>query len=384
MPTTPSLLDPKPPQLLPSGPPAAKTAFPVKFAADFRQALAAIPPVNADGAKPAAVPAAQTILPQLPAIAVEAVADKLQRIAGNPETPIVLKRLKKALAQKPAATASPPAAPPPSTAALPVAASTEVALGAPAVPAARAPDSSMAAPPLALPSPAAAAAVTPVRPDPVPSANKAKPTPATAPEKPAVTPTIATHVEPNGFSLAAASPPHASHGLAKAAAITRQIAAALPRVLLTNPGNPPALHISLTPETLGTITIKIAQHASGETSVTLTASLPETLAALKQDAHHLDQVLTNAGIPDGDRQVHFQTMPVAATQAGPGLGNAGGQSAGGLLAGGQLGQGNGNAQQQQAGTAFASSMVRPVAAPVVEAVARPRSNHAGRGVDVIA
>ena len=384
MPTMPSLLDPKLPQLLPSGPPAAKTTAPGKSAAtDFREALAAIPPVNADGPKPAAAPALQTILPQLPAIPVEAVADKLQRIAGDPETPIVMKRLKKLLEQKPAAAASPQAAPPLSTERITAPASTEIPWAAPAVPAVRAPDTSMVAPPLVLPSPAASATVTPVRPDPVSSANNPKPTPEAAPEKPAVTPTISTNVQANGFSAAVAGPPHGSHGLAKTADITRQIAAALPRIALTMQGNPPALHISLTPESLGTITIKIAQHASGETTVTLTASQPETLAALKQDAQHLDQVLTNAGIPEGNRQVNFQTMPVAATQTSPGLGNSGGQPAGGLPAGGQFGQGNGNAQQQQAGMAFASSVARPIAAPAVESVARPWANHAS-GVDVIA
>jgi hypothetical protein len=388
MTTTPSLLDPKPQQsLLPPGPPAAKTTFPVKFAAtDFRQALAAVPTVNADGPEPVAVQAVQNILPQLPAIPVEAVADKLQRIAANPETPVILKRLKKALGQKPAAAASQAAAPPPSTARITAAASTAIPWAASAVPAARVPDVSIVAPPLALPAPAAA--VVPVRPDPVASADNAKPTPPAAPEKPAVTPAISMHVQANGFSPAVAGPPHVSHGLAKTADITRQIAEALPRITLTNPGNPPSLHISLTPATLGTITIKIAQHSAGETTVTLTASQPETLAALKQDARHLDQVLTNAGIPEANRQINFQTPPVAATQTSPGLGNSGGQSAGGQSAAGQpagsqFGQGNANAQQQQPGTAFASSIAKPVAAQLVESVAPLRPNHAS-GVDVIA
>ncbi len=246
-------------------------------------------------------------------------------------------------------------------------------------------------------------APTPVKPDLAKPSINAKQTSPAAPEKAAVRPAISKNIQPNSFALGVANPAHAAHGPAKTAAITRQIAAALPRITSANPGNPP-LHIALNPETLGTITIKIAQHASGETTVTLTASRPETLAALKQDAQHLDQVLTNAGIPEANRHVNFQTTPVAATQAGSGLGNtgsqpaggqptggqlgggqpAGGQPAGGLLAGGQFGQGNGNAQQQQAGTAFAFSVVRPVAAAAAEPVARPRLSDAGRGVDVIA
>jgi hypothetical protein len=75
-------------------------------------------------------------------------------------------------------------------------------------------------------------------------------------------------------------------------------------------------------------------------------------------------------------------MPVAALQTSSGLGIAGGQPPGGLAAGGEFGPGNGN-EQQQPGTAFASSLAKPVAAHVVESVARPRPNHAS-GIDVIA
>ncbi len=425
MPTSPSLLDLKPPRMPPSGPAHAKPPVPGPAAAtDFRRALAAIPPVSADRPKAATAEAAPALLPQRPAIPAPVVAEVFQKISSIAQNSGAAKRLKKALAQAPAATASAAAALPlsaavaasatPLGAARPDAARPDAArpdaarpdaarpgaaprTGNPAPPAAvfaaRAADPS-AAPPPSLPSLAISAAV-PAKPDLVTSTNNAKQ--AAAPEKTGLMPTVAAHIQPDHVPPAAAGPPPASHGPAKSAGLTRQIAAALPRSGWTNPGNSP-LHISLTPATLGTITIKIAQHASGATTVTLTASQPETLAALKQDARHLDQVLTNAGIPEQDRQVDFQTMPVAATQSSPGLGNAGGQPAGGQPAGGQLpgglptggfaggqfGPGNGNAQQQQAGTAFAHPTLRPVAARAVESVARPISNRAGSGVDVIA
>lgn len=409
MPTPPRLLDPKLPQL-PSGPPVAKTAVAAKSAAtNFRQALAASPPVNADGPKGAMVQAARTPLPQLPAIPAQVVADLSQRVSSIAENSGTAKRLKKALEQEPAAAAAPAAAlqlsaavPPSaaqsSTAGSKTAASPGIPVLAAAVSAVRTPDSSLpAAPPPNLPFPAMSSAA-PVEPGLVISTYNPKHSPAVASEKAALMPTVSTNIQPENFSPAAANPAQAWHGSAKSADISRQIAAALPRNALSTPGSPQPLHISLTPENLGTITIKIAQHASGETLVTLTASQPETLAALKEDAQHLHQLLTNAGIPEANRQVDFRTMPVTATQNSPGLDRAGGQSGGGqsgggqaaggepgggLLAGGQLGQGNGNTQQQQAGTAFASSVARPVAARAVDSVARPGSHHAS-GVDVIA
>jgi hypothetical protein len=391
MPASAILLDLKLLQLQPSGNQAVKTMLPGKSAAtDFRRALAAIPPVNTGGPKPATVRPVQTLLPRLSAMPVQAVVDNLEVISSRSENSAGTKRPKKALEQQPGAAPSPAAAPQLGVAKSTAAASTflaEISAPAPAVTAARAPDLSVAQPPLTL-APTATPAPTPVKPDLAKPSINAKQTSPAAPEKAAVRPAISKNIQPNSFALGVANPAHAAHGPAKTAAITRQIAAALPRITSANPGNPP-LHIALNPETLGTITIKIAQHASGETTVTLTASQPETLAALKQDAQHLDQVLTNAGIPEANRHVNFQTMPVAATQAGSGLGNTGGQPAsgqpaGGLLAGGQFGQGNGNAQQQQAGTAFASSLVRPFAVPAAEPVARPRLSDAGRGVDVIA
>lgn len=210
-------------------------------------------------------------------------------------------------------------------------------------------------------------------------------------------PAVAANSAPGAAPSAAPQTVPATHALAKAADVAQQIAAALARGNTANPAHGglsnatpnPALHISLTPETLGTITIKVAQHASGDTTVTLTASQPETLAALKHDAANLNQILTNAGVPEANRQVNFQSMPVVATQTSAGLGNAGGQPAGGQPAGGQTlgqaGQGNPNAQQQQQnGTAFASSTLRPSAASVATTVTRLGSNHPRNGVDVIA
>jgi hypothetical protein len=191
----------------------------------------------------------------------------------------------------------------------------------------------------------------------------------------AVTPDIPL----NPLSIAATHTAPALNVTAKAAEIIKQIAAALPATSLAHSPASTGLHISLNPGTLGTITVKISEHASGETTIILSASQPDTLAALKHDAQSLNQVLTNAGIPEANRQIDFKIMPAA--QINTGLDNASGQPA---STGGQSGQGNANGQPQQSGTAFANLGSKPTAAPVESRLQQQaRSNPRGK-VDVIA
>jgi len=267
----------------------------------------------------------------------------------------------------------------------------------------------------AIGSPALAASVSAGagKPDPAIISINAKPHPAAATlETAAATPAASSDIPLNASSAAASSPVAALHSSVKTADIIKQIAAALPPASQINAPANSALHVSLTPATLGVITLQISQHASGATAVTISASQPETLAALKHDGPNLNQILTNAGVPAADRQIDFKTIPVAATPTSTGLGSAGGQSAdrhsadaqsadaqsggaqfaNGQFANGQAGQGTANGQQQEAGTAFANANARakanasnsPIAPLAPGMVVRSRPNSGRGAIDVIA
>lgn len=393
-------------KLLPATPPAVRTAGPEKSAtAGFQQTLAAASPVDPGGVKESSAQIWNAGFSQTSAIPAQAVATKPATLLKNAESfqAAGAKRARKGFVQKPAT--APPATQQ-STTPLTAAAlsilpkiTVPVALAA-AVPAAAAPELEPPKTGAASPQPAATAEIGFTKPGPAISTNDAKPhNLAEAPPKTAGTQPVSQNILTNIASTATTNTGSPAHIQGKTAEITKQIAAALPRGSLTNTGTTPALHISLTPETLGTITVKILQHASGETAITITASQPETLAALKHDAPNLNQILTNAGVAEADRQVNFQMVPVAAAQSSAGLGNAGGQPvggqpvggqpaggqfAGGQLAGGQAGQGNASGQQHQAGTAFATSVPRPATAASATIALQPGSNRARSGVDVIA
>lgn len=93
--------------------------------------------------------------------------------------------------------------------------------------------------------------------------------------------------------------------------ITPQLAAAF-----STPDAKSTLHVALKPETLGSITVKIAHDSAGNANVTITASQPDTLAALKKDADTLGQILAGAGVPEANRQVTFQAAQAAAQPGG--------------------------------------------------------------------
>lgn len=139
----------------------------------------------------------------------------------------------------------------------------------------------------------------------------------------------------------AASPPTS----AKTSDITAQLANALPAgTAKADTGS--TLHVSLKPETLGTITVKIAHSAKGDANVTITASQPETLETLKRNVDNLNQILTNAGVPEASRQLDFRSSPVQAAEPGAALGYSANSS---------MQNNSGFQQAPQHGTGFASS-----------------------------
>jgi hypothetical protein len=131
-----------------------------------------------------------------------------------------------------------------------------------------------------------------------------------------------------------ADPPRSLHGEpagdanSKTTDITAQLADALTS-RSTDAISPLSLHVSLTPQTLGTITLKVSPDKNGDISVILTASQPTTLEILKRDVSRLNDILTNAGISDGNRQIDFQAASVAAPIAASQLGSTGGSLQGG-------------------------------------------------------
>ena len=169
--------------------------------------------------------------------------------------------------------------------------------------------------------------------------------------------------------------PSVSHGAtAHATAIPAQLAHALPQATVKT-GQNPAIHILLKPETLGTITVKLQHSDTGNTNVTITASQPETLETLKKDVTNLNQLLSNAGVPEAGRQIDFRAAPLAPAQSSNGFGSAGNS--------GTPNHSNGQ-HAPQTGTGFAHSST-PAAMPASLPVpaATPATRIAG-SVDVIA
>ncbi len=169
----------------------------------------------------------------------------------------------------------------------------------------------------------------------------------------------------------------AAHVAAKTSGIARQLAGAVPANAFKG-GATRALHVSLTPQTLGNIQLKLEHRGSGAVRVTITASQPETLVSIKKDVSHLNEILTNAGLPEAGRQVEFRVAPVAGAQSA-GLGNAGNAAA----------QDNAGGQPApRHGTGLADPAASHVAEPSFNATslaARTLFHRSGSGnVDVIA
>lgn len=180
-----------------------------------------------------------------------------------------------------------------------------------------------------------------------------------------------TNAVPN--PTAPAHPQANSHGIAS------QLANALPPDMAKT-GSPAMLHIALKPETLGAVALKIQHNASRNTNVTITASQPETLETLKKDVTTLNQILTNAGIPESGRQIDFRSAPVAPPQSGAAIGNPGNSA---------MQSGSNGQPPPQNGTAFANSSFKasstnPASPPMpASASSQGTAGHHG-GVDMIA
>ena len=76
--------------------------------------------------------------------------------------------------------------------------------------------------------------------------------------------------------------------------------------------------VSLNPRDLGQVEVRLIRGSDGTTSVSITASNPETLQELSQNVHHLHAALDAANIPVDGRNLSFNATPTAATGQGQG------------------------------------------------------------------
>ena len=76
--------------------------------------------------------------------------------------------------------------------------------------------------------------------------------------------------------------------------------------------------VSLNPRDLGQVEVHLIRGSDGTTSVSITASNPETLQELSQNVHHLHAALDAANIPVDGRNLSFNATPAAATGQGQG------------------------------------------------------------------
>lgn len=105
--------------------------------------------------------------------------------------------------------------------------------------------------------------------------------------------------------------------------VSGQIAAALVGVSQIQPpqGSSSAtpgtrLTIALAPPAIGTVTLQIDRHADGSLTVAIGASHADTLQQLQNDRNTLNQVLTQAGLPDTHRTVTFDLIAPHADASG--------------------------------------------------------------------
>ena len=178
--------------------------------------------------------------------------------------------------------------------------------------------------------------------------------------------TPATHAGDMSVSF-----PQPSHGATKSNEITGQFANALPKGALSAQPRL-ALHVALSPQHLGTVTVKVTRDLAGSANVTITATQPETLAALKKDEASINQILTTAGLPESGRHLHFQAAPVAAAQSSTELTNNPGSMQGGA----------GHRDAQRNGTSLANHFLQPPAEATPMSATAP--GFARSGVDMIA
>ncbi|MCX7371576.1 MAG: flagellar hook-length control protein FliK, partial [Alphaproteobacteria bacterium] len=76
--------------------------------------------------------------------------------------------------------------------------------------------------------------------------------------------------------------------------------------LLVSPGSQPAFSITLEPQELGRVEVRLARGADGETKLRITAERAETVALLARDQRDLQQGLALSGVPLANEAISIE------------------------------------------------------------------------------
>jgi Meckel syndrome type 1 protein len=124
--------------------------------------------------------------------------------------------------------------------------------------------------------------------------------------------------------------------------------------LALGPGQAPRLSVSLEPEQLGRVEIRIQRDAGGDTAaIQVLAERPETLALLQRDARELDRALGQAGVVVAEGGMRFEL-------------SGGDQAAGGQASGGEPGARRHGGGRHRAAPAEAPPMRRALALSLLD------------------
>ena len=129
------------------------------------------------------------------------------------------------------------------------------------------------------------------------------------------TPPVNPLLPPLAGNALAAKPVEATATNAPPQAATPQVAPALISLATRTDGSS-EMTVSLNPRDLGQVEVHLVRGHDGTTTVSITASNPETLQELSQNVHHLHAALDMANIPSDGRTMNFGTASVAASGQG--------------------------------------------------------------------
>ncbi len=133
-------------------------------------------------------------------------------------------------------------------------------------------------------------------------------------------------LHPIARTIAAAAPPEIASAPRLAAAPAAQLQGAL--WTLAKSGGSQVVTISLHPDELGRVEVRLDRDAGGTTQVALLVERPDTLHALVRDQAQLGQVLDRAGVPAEARSITIQAAALPQGSSAPSGGSAGGGNGG--------------------------------------------------------
>lgn len=113
-----------------------------------------------------------------------------------------------------------------------------------------------------------------------------------------------------GNNISATRPPEAAVSADRARVTVPQVTPALISLATRTDGGT-EMTVSLNPHELGQVEIHMVRGTDGTTTVSITASRPETLQELSQNVHHLHAALDAANVPPDGRTMNFIETPTS-------------------------------------------------------------------------